>query len=100
MTWEQKFAALGALARMCTDVSLFMRKPGDWGVLIPHVERKEGAVLSGGGLNGKDPESAVESAWQWATDSKFYLVIKAFNATRRAVKWNGFMWVDVEETTR
>jgi len=94
MNWEQKFQALMAI---CPEVSLKMRKPGDWFVSIPWVSRREGSVLSSGCDSAKSPEEAVAQRFEWATNPKFYLVTTV-NSCRRAVKWNGFMWADVDET--
>jgi len=94
MTYEQKFAALAAIS---PHPALHMRKPGDWYVLMPGVERKEGVCLSNGCVSQPTPELAVEEKWNWATDPNYYLVINAMRENRRAVKWNGFMWEDVDE---
>ena len=94
MTYEQKFAALGAL---CFAPALHMRKPGDWYVSMLGVERKEGPCLSGGCISEPTPEAAVDAKWEWAIDPRYYLVINAMRDKRRAVRWNGFMWEDVDE---
>ncbi len=94
MTYEQKFAALAALSPRPV---IHMRKPGDWYVLMSGVERKEGGCLSSGCVSEATPSLAVEAKWLWATDPKYYLVINAMRDNRRAVKWNGFMWEDVDE---
>jgi hypothetical protein len=94
MTYEQKFAALGAL---WFAPALHMQKPGDWYVLWTGVERREGGCLSSGCVSEATPELAVEAKWEWATDPRYYLVINAMRDNRRAVKWNGFMWEDVDE---
>ncbi len=94
MTYEQKFAALAAIS---PRPALHMRKPGDWYVSLSSVERKEGACLSSGCVSEATPEAAVEAKWDWATDQRYYLVINAMRDNSRAVKWNGFMWEDVNE---
>lgn len=97
MTYEQMMCALKAI---CHGVSVCIRKPGDWYVTMPNVERKENGCLSSGCDSGKDPEAAIRSRWIWATASEHYLVVNAYQASRRAVKWNGFMWEDVVEEKR
>lgn len=97
MTYEQMMYALKAI---CNDVSVGIRRPGDWYVTMQNVERKENGCLSSGCDSGKSPECAITSRWIWATSSEHYLVINAYKANRRAVKWNGFMWEDVEEDKR
>lgn len=94
MTYEQKFAALGAIS---FNPALHMRKPGDWYVSLSGVERKEGGCLSSGCVSEATPEMAVESKWAWAINPNHYLVINAMRDNRRAVRWNGFMWEDVDE---
>jgi hypothetical protein len=95
MTWEEKLGALGAL---CTwgYCELFMRSPGIWGINVKGVERKEEAILSGGCISGHTPEEAVEKAWEWATDKRYYIVRNAMGK-REAFRWNGYMWLRIEE---
>ena len=97
MDWEQKFAAINALAQ----ATLQMRGPGDWYVETS-VEVKNGSILEGRYGNGTSPENAVNSHWaamlELAADE--YLVANAGMEWRRAVKWNGFMWDDVRESDR
>ncbi len=94
MTWEQKLQAAQALS----ECSLKMREPGNWYVSQSGVERKEGGCLSSaGGCNGASPEVAVEEFWNWLIDHKYTIILGAYTDTRRAVKWNGFMWKDVRE---
>src|SRR3990167_8513124 len=95
MTWEQKLAAFQAL----TEHSLRMRAPGDWYV-EGSVEVKEGCILAGTYGNGRTPEAAVEDHWRQLVEElprEKYLVIRAYRDTRRAVRWNGYMWADVRE---
>lgn len=97
MNWEQTVQALQALA----EVSLRMRKPGDWYVNA-RIEVKSGSMLVGGAGTGRTPEQAVLAEWnRLVTDLKDgeYLVINAGNEERRAVRWNGFMWQDIKEAS-
>jgi hypothetical protein len=64
------------------------------------LERKEGGTLSTHTSVSLTPEKAVEAAWEWATDPEHYLVLDSLRDTRRAVKWNGFMWTAVQERGR
>jgi len=96
MTWEQKFQAARALAPF--DTSIMMRDRGDWYISHRGIERKEGGCLSGGLTSGKTPEEAVNQYWEWLTDPKFYIVLRAGSPDRQAVSWNGFMWSAVQET--
>ena len=93
MDWQQKLEACQAMG----DISLKMRKPGDWYVNHSGVERREGSCLSSGCVTGaKTPEDAVNQHWLWLTCPGYYLVQNAFS-NRRAFRWNGFMWKEIEE---
>lgn len=95
MNYEQKFAALNALA----ECSLKMRKPGDWYVL-QRSELKDGGMLIGSYGNGSTPEDAIEDHWnKLAMGSSATKPIVTFrhdgNGDQRFHHyWNGFMWVD------
>lgn len=95
MTWEQKFAAINAIA----DASLRMREPGDWYVSQPRVEVKAGSILTGSYGNGRTPEAAIEAHWRALTqlEGDSYVVVDAYKDERKAVEWNGFMWVEIRE---
>lgn len=98
MDWQQKAAALNALA----EIEIKIRKPGDW-YCSNHVEVKNGSCLESCFGNGASPEEAVNDHWTQAVDDltpKKYLVVNAGLACRRAVKWNGFMWEDIFEEGR
>lgn len=100
MTWERCFAAILALG----DASLKMRAPGDWYVSQSNVEVKEAgaSVISFPVGNGADPERAVLNYFGELTSlkPKEYVVIGALGSKRRAVRWNGFMWADIDEARR
>lgn len=94
MTWEQMLSAVQALG----EASLRMRQPGDWYVEQPRVDKKErgSSVIGSAYGNGSTPEAAVRDHWWTLTDLKpnEIIVIDSLRATRRHVRWNGFMWVD------
>lgn len=98
MDWQQKAAALEALA----EISIRFRKPGDWYV-VQQVEIKDGGILRGDYGNGRTPEEAILDHWERLTTIKppLYLVGRTFFDgrvdTRKAVRWNGFMWEAVTE---
>ena len=96
MTWQEKAAALDALA----EIQVMIRKPGDWYV-SQRVEIKDDGVLISSYGNGVTPEEAIENHWRELVDeiadTPKYLVVRAFQDQRRAVRWNGFMWQDVAE---
>lgn len=97
MDWEQKAAALNALA----EIELKIRKPGDWYVMQT-LDVKEEHVMRSVCGNGTTPETAILSHWRQAVDEigEFYLVARPKGYPRRAVRWNGFMWEDVHEPNR
>lgn len=96
MNWQQKALAIRSLTG-AFGFSLNLRGEGDWYVSASRVSRKEGGCLSSDFTSGKTPDEAVEQWWDWATDPKYYLVTTSKEGQRRAVKWNGFMWEDVNE---
>lgn len=96
LTWEQKFSALQSLLIFSGSAALCMRKPGDWYVHLPGVNQRQKHVTSGGLQSGKTPVDAVEQAFDWATAQDFPLEIDNRGGGKRLVKWNGFMWADVD----
>jgi hypothetical protein len=96
MTWIEAYKALSALCHV-GDVAIRMDVNSNWYVSLSSVERKEGGCLSSGGSHEATIEQAVMKKWHWAIDPQYYLVINAMLPSRRAVRWNGFMWQDVQE---
>lgn len=99
MNWKQKALALMRLTG-AFNFSLVLRESGNWYVSHKGVERKEGGCLSGGCTIADTPEQAIEECWDWATDPNYYLVKGAYSDNRKAFKWNGFMWEEIEEEKR
>jgi len=98
MTWQQKLAALQCLG----DCSLKMREPGDWYVSQSRVEVGGDGMLAGSYGNGETPVVAVTDHWRVLVDELpvgKHLVLGASSDDRRAVRWNGYMWADVQEAT-
>lgn len=90
MTWEQKFAALNALA----ECSLMMRKPGNWYVR-DQMEIARNGMLESPTQAASDPALAVEACWdQFVTNLSPSAHVFVYSKNLR-VRWNGFMWVDV-----
>ena len=92
LSYEEKFEAMNALA----DAVLKMRQPGDW--YVDHnVEIKNGSILTSVlAVAQPTPEAAIHAHWDRLTNLKpgEYIVINASNKERRrAVTWNGYMWV-------
>ena len=94
LTFKQKAEAMKSLA----SLSLKFRNINDWYV-SQSVEIKQGSVLAGVSGNGENATEALTDHWNQLTDlnPNEYLVLNAYSSTRRAVKWNGFMWQTVKE---
>lgn len=96
MTYEQKMAALNALA----ECAVKMRKPGDWYVEQSTEVTADGrSVLEGRYGDGTSPQDAIENHWKvLVTDlgPTEYIVIHSRDEQRRRrhLTWNGFMWED------
>lgn len=94
LTWEQKLAALQAIA----DTSLRMRNPGDW--YVSAVGRSIGGngLLHGKYGNGKTPQEAVEDDWRQLAEmlpDDRYIVVERSGARKQFI-WNGFMWTEYQ----
>ena len=99
MNYEQKIQAMASLLVFSGSAALRMRKQGDWYFSLPGVDIKQGGCLLSECGNGTTPEEAVNSLWNRYTTlpQDEYLVLDSHSGSRRAVKWNGFMWEDVHE---
>jgi hypothetical protein len=97
MTWEQKAQAILALNGW-ENFSLHLREDGSWYV-SDATEIRDGGILRGVSGNGTSPVQAILAHWQQLTELETgqYVVMRAMKENRRAVKWNGFMWADVNE---
>lgn len=95
MNYEQKMYALQALA----EISVRMRKPGDWYV-NQDVSVKDDHVLISSYGNGLTPEEAIDDHWDEiamkTSASKPIVVIRHTDegTERKHYFWNGFMWCD------
>ena len=96
MTWEEKVEAINCIA----GVSLHMRFPGNW-YATSSLSVKRGSLLGSFCGNGKTPQDAIEDYWKQLTNLKDeeYLVSGLY-PNRKAFKWNGFMWKEVDEKAR
>lgn len=66
--------------------------------IMPAVEIKDRDVLRGPWWTGKFPSECVDSAFAELTSlpDGQYVVLDSMGPGRRGVRWNGFMWADVE----
>jgi len=94
MNMQDKAQALNALA----EISIRVRPDRSWYV-FQLTEIKNGSILEGRYGNGNTPDEAIEAHWENLTNlaPREYIVINASKETRRAVRWNGFMWETVTE---
>lgn len=102
MTIEQKFQALQALCKGGAEAAIYMREPGNWYVFLGGVCIKEKSLLaSASGPTGTNPFDAIGKAWEVLTalSPDEHIVIYRGNNNRRSLRWNGFMWADIEEDT-
>lgn len=95
MTWEEKFQALAAIG----NISLHMRKPGDW--YVRHDASLCWSQFKGGPYgNGTTPQEAVENHWEIFTTlkapgySELRAVLASVGGQKKEVRWNGFMWCE------
>lgn len=97
MNWQQKAAALNALA----ELDIKIREPGDW-YCSQSVSIREEFVLVGTFGNGDSPEAAVDDHWKVLVEDigARYLIANDGRYNRKAVRWNGYMWADVSEPHR
>lgn len=98
MDYQQKAAALDALS----EISIKCRGVKDWYVSqqVDVKDVKDGHVLYGEYGNGETPEEAILDHWRRLVEDlprNKYLVVRGGSDQRRAVRWNGFMWVAVQE---
>lgn len=99
LTFKQKAQALDALCE--GELSLHLDCHGNWYTGLGHVEIKDGSCLqSTTGDHASTPQEALENTWKLVTNlpNKQYLVRNAYDKKkRRAFRWNGFMWAEVQE---
>lgn len=94
---QRKAEILNELHRLYVDMMTDGNWCCHWGV--ESRERGKPILTSVCGW-GDSPDAAIEYLWKDATDipANRYLVINAMSSEkRRAVRWNGYMWADVQE---
>ncbi len=97
MTWEQKLQACQALTSSI-ETKIHMREPGNWYVSQSGVDILGKHTTSTIGGGGNTPESAVESHFKALTVALKHgdCVQVRYGGKTRTVRWNGFMWADVD----
>lgn len=94
MNWEQKLEAMQALCGK-HNVSLCMRRPGDWYVEVINRSIGGDGLLRGSFGNGATPEEAVNDDWRQYVDelpNDRHIVLNS-NGVRSHWQWNGYRWV-------
>ena len=94
MRWEEK---LSHIQELC-EVSLCMRKPGNWYVNTHELELKYGYFLVSPTVSGKSPADAVNLYWKIITtlrdgDDQYDYIVLNGRRERRHVCWNGVRWM-------
>lgn len=84
--------------RALGELALNVRADGTWYVNLPHVEIKNGAMLTTPTQTAPSPQKAIAEAWN--TYSTGLVIVQHPGQPRRALRWNGFMWADVVEGGR
>ena len=87
MNWQEKLERLKEIA---LDVTLHMRKPGDWYVSVGGVEIRKGQFLSSPTQTGcATPAAAVTEAWRQYTQlpNTQYLVSLASTKWKQAFRY-------------
>jgi hypothetical protein len=97
MTTQQKALAMVSLVGHFGFAIKLREDDGSWYVAIDADIREKGCLV---GITTAEPTpfAAVDKTWKLLTELQpdHYIVVK--NAgKRRAVRWNGFMWADVQE---
>lgn len=106
MDWQQKAEALAGLGEFSIIFRERQNRIGSacaWYAGCAKVEIKDNGIMRGGWGNGNTPQEAIEDYWRYLTELKphEYVLVRAYDdAQRRAVRWNGFMWADVQEPKR
>lgn len=95
MGWEKKIEALKCLG----EVDLYMHEPGRWAIRVKKMEIKQGKMIGSIHGMGASPQHAVNNLWDQLMNlpSNQYIVIDALGDNRKAFKWAGFMWKEIEE---
>ncbi len=95
LTIDQKADILQAIGKL----TVHRRSASNWYATVDGIEVKQGSFLCGDYGNGKTPEAAIDDCFRVLTELKRgeYLVKNAYGESRRAMRWNGFMWQEVVE---
>lgn len=106
MDYQQMSEALAGLCELSIkfrEAQWRIGRAEPWYVSQNIVVKKAGAsTVVGKGGNGNTPQDAIVDHWRTLVDDLShdeYLIVGSGDS-RRAVKWNGFMWADYPEPAR
>lgn len=85
--------------RTLSELSLCVREDGTWYVALPHVTLCRGGTATTPTQCGKDPSDALKQAWDAYGASDAIVLVDRPGAPRRTLRWNTFMWVDLDPRT-
>lgn len=96
LTTNEVLKALESLGPVKLEWSSLTEK---WYLTVSGLEIKDGPFLRGICEHRLGRGAAIYAFWNKVTDlpKDQYLVIDAYQTTRRAYRWNGFMWEHVNE---
>jgi hypothetical protein len=101
LTFQQKADALNALCELKLGLSPLLDDARRWHASL-RVEIGGDGILRGIAGHGPTPQAAVDELWRNATNipASLCLIVDAYGDDRRKVRWNGFMWVDVQPPSK
>lgn len=85
-----------ALRSLAGSLALCVREDGTWYVNLPNVELRKGGLLVTPTQKGADPHEAIVAAWNDYGASDAVVVVSRPGYPRRVLRWNTFMWVDLD----
>ncbi len=99
MTFDQKVEALAAVIPGIPGLSVsYSNMTKQWYVSGAGLEYGGNGFLGGFGGHCDTPQEAIEEFWECATNPPdgLHIAIGGWSDKRRDVRWNGFMWKDIE----
>lgn len=92
---RQKSAVLQALGELVFESTADRRMRL---IIRPMIEIKDGGILRSTWWAGNMPSECLDKAFRELTQlpADRYVVLDADGPNRRGLRWNGFMWADVE----
>lgn len=92
-------AQVMALLSLAGDFALRVREDGTWYVSLPYVELRERGMLVSPTQKGGTPHEAIAAAWNQHSHADAVVVVTVPGKPRRVLRWNTFMWIDLDPNT-